>query len=194
MSECLDNQPKFSRRFNKITIQLDFPLVLTHRQADQCKCAFVRGVLFDMMSKSVKKKSYLCGERLDWLKVKVVVQMQVVEVLTVDQQIEHVVALSAHLQANLHPVQLGGLEELGGLERTKQVPGGGGKKQYTPVRNVLKTQMAKVYRVFRGSPLLLGLGWSVFESVEHIILEQFLVGHAHFDRLASRAVLTIPVW
>lgn len=39
-----------------------------------------------------------------------------------DEQIEHVVALSAHLQAHLHPVQLGGLKELGGLERAEQIP------------------------------------------------------------------------
>lgn len=42
--------------------------------------------------------------------------MQVVEVLTMDEQIEHVVALSANLQANLHPIQLCGLEELCGLK------------------------------------------------------------------------------
>lgn len=39
-----------------------------------------------------------------------------------DQQIEHVVALSANLQAHLHPVQLCGLEELGGLEGAEQIP------------------------------------------------------------------------
>ena len=72
----------------------------------------------------LKRPTNLCGERLDGLEVEVVVQMQVVEVLSVDQQIEHVVALSADLQPHLHPVQLGGLEELGGLEGTEQVPGG----------------------------------------------------------------------
>jgi hypothetical protein len=39
----------------------------------------------------------LGGQRLDWLEVEVVVQVQVVEVLAVDQQVEHVVALTAHL-------------------------------------------------------------------------------------------------
>lgn len=67
---------------------------------------------------------YLCGQRLDRLQVEVVVQMQVVEVLTVDQQIEHVVALSAHLQPYFHPVQLSGLEELCGFEGSEQVPEG----------------------------------------------------------------------
>lgn len=42
--------------------------------------------------------------------------MQIVEVLAMDEQIQHVVALAAHLQAGLHPVQGGGLEELCGLE------------------------------------------------------------------------------
>jgi hypothetical protein len=47
----------------------------------------------------------LGGKGLDWLQVEVVVQVQVVEVLAVDQQVEHVVALAAHLQS----------EEAGGM-------------------------------------------------------------------------------
>ena len=67
--------------------------------------------------------------------------MQVVEVLTMDQQIEHVVALSADLQPHLHPIQLGGLEELGGLEGTEQVPGGKEHPANRLVRDVLPTRM-----------------------------------------------------
>lgn len=48
--------------------------------------------------------------------------MQVVEVLTVDKQIKHVVALPANLQTHFHPVQLGRLKELGGLEGAEQIP------------------------------------------------------------------------
>lgn len=48
--------------------------------------------------------------------------MQVVEILTVDQQIEHVVSLPANLQTHFHPVQLGGLKEFGGLEGAEQIP------------------------------------------------------------------------
>lgn len=73
-------------------------------------------------SRSTVSVLHLCGQCLHRLQVEVVVQMQVVEVLTVDEQIEHVVALSAHLQTHLHPVQLGGLEELGGLEGAEQIP------------------------------------------------------------------------
>ena len=40
----------------------------------------------------------LGGQGLHGLQVEVVIQMQVVEVLAVDEQIEHVVALPAHLQ------------------------------------------------------------------------------------------------
>ena len=40
----------------------------------------------------------LGGQGLDWLQVEVVVQMQVVEILAMNQQIEHVVALPADLQ------------------------------------------------------------------------------------------------
>jgi hypothetical protein len=58
----------------------------------------------------------LGGESLYWLQVEIEVQVQVVEVLFVDQQVEHVVALSHHLQTCLHPVQLGLLKEFGLLE------------------------------------------------------------------------------
>lgn len=65
---------------------------------------------------------YLCCQSLNRLQVEVVVEMQVVEVLTVDKQIEHVVALSANLQTHLHPVQFGGLKELGCFEGAEQIP------------------------------------------------------------------------
>lgn len=68
------------------------------------------------------RKLHLCGERLDWLQVEVVVQMQIVEVLAMNEQIEHVVTLPADLQPHLHPVQLGGLEELCCLKGAEQVP------------------------------------------------------------------------
>ena len=44
------------------------------------------------------------GQSLDWLQIEVVVKMEEVEVLSMDQQIEHVVALSAYLQTCLNPV------------------------------------------------------------------------------------------
>lgn len=40
----------------------------------------------------------LGGQRLDRLEVEVVVQVQVVEVLAMDQQVQHVVPLPTHLQ------------------------------------------------------------------------------------------------
>jgi len=42
--------------------------------------------------------------------------MEVVEVLAVDQKVQHVVALPTHLQSNLHPVQRRRLEKLGRFE------------------------------------------------------------------------------
>ena len=42
-----------------------------------------------------------------------VIQMKVVEILAMDEQVEHVVALPADLQRRLDPIELGGLEELG---------------------------------------------------------------------------------
>lgn len=69
--------------------------------------------------------THLCGQGLDGLEVEVVIQMQVVEVLSVNEQVQHVVALPAHLQPDLHPVQLSGLEELGGLEGAEKIPARG---------------------------------------------------------------------
>lgn len=40
---------------------------------------------------------YLGGERLNRFKVEVVIQVQIVEVLTVNEEVEHVVALAANL-------------------------------------------------------------------------------------------------
>lgn len=37
-------------------------------------------------------------QSLDWLQVEVVVQMQVIQVLAMDEQIQHVVPLSTNLQ------------------------------------------------------------------------------------------------
>ena len=58
---------------------------------------------------------------LDGLQVEVVVEVQVVEVLAVDKQVQHVVALLTDLQTHLHPVQRRRLEKLGRLERSEQV-------------------------------------------------------------------------
>lgn len=49
---------------------------------------------------------YLSGEGLHGLQVEVVIQVKVVQVLSVDQQVQHIVALATHLQAYFHPVQL----------------------------------------------------------------------------------------
>ena len=55
--------------------------------------------------------SFFCGESLDRLEHEVVVEMQVVEVSPVDDQVQHVEALSAQLEACLDPVDLGLLKE-----------------------------------------------------------------------------------
>lgn len=35
---------------------------------------------------------------------------------------------------------------------------------------------SRISKLIQGcTPLLLGLGWSVFESIEHVVLQQFLV-------------------
>jgi hypothetical protein len=55
--------------------------------------------------------SLLRRQSLHWLQIEVVVQVQEVEILTMDEQVQHVVALTADLQACLNPVELGQLEE-----------------------------------------------------------------------------------
>lgn len=54
-------------------------------------------------------------ERLDGLQVHVVIQVKVVEILSVNQEIEHVVTLSADLETSFDPVEIGLLEEFGVL-------------------------------------------------------------------------------
>ena len=94
-------------------------------------------------------------QRLDRLQVEVVVQVEVVQVLTMDQQVEHVVALATHLQARLDPVERRHLEELGLLEGTEEVL------------------------------LVEGLWRAVVERVEDEALEELLVGDAHFDGVVA---------
>lgn len=106
--------------------------------------------------------SLLGGERLHGFEIEVVVEMQVIQVLAVNEQIQHVVALTAHLQTRLHPVDGRCLEELGGLERPEQVA------------------------------LLLRLWMPVLEGVQHKVLEQLLIAHADFDGLPGRTVLLVP--
>ena len=74
--------------------------------------------------------SYLSCQCLDGLKVEIVIQMEIVEVLTMDEEVEHVVSLSAYLQTNLQPIKLRGLEELCCLERPEQISGQWTRENY----------------------------------------------------------------
>ena len=65
--------------------------------------------------------SLLGRECLDGLQVHVVIQMKVVQVLSVDQEVEHVVTLSTDLKTCFDPVEIGLLEELGVLQTSEQV-------------------------------------------------------------------------
>mmetsp|Transcript_139393 Transcript_139393/g.242388 ORF Transcript_139393/g.242388 Transcript_139393/m.242388 type:complete len:464 (+) Transcript_139393:5762-7153(+) len=104
----------------------------------------------------------LRGQGLDGLQVEVVVQVQVVQVLAVDQEVQHVVALAADLQPGLHPVQGCGLEELRHPQRGEQV---------------------FLRQGFRGAAV---------ELIEHPALQQLLVADAHFDRVGPGAMLLVP--
>jgi hypothetical protein len=50
--------------------------------------------------------SLLCGQSFDWLQVEVIVKMQIVKILSMDQQIQHVVALADDLEAGFNPIKL----------------------------------------------------------------------------------------
>mmetsp|Transcript_60568 Transcript_60568/g.88729 ORF Transcript_60568/g.88729 Transcript_60568/m.88729 type:complete len:226 (-) Transcript_60568:1127-1804(-) len=102
-------------------------------------------------------------ERLDGLQVEVVVQMKVIQILTMDKQIEHIVALSAHLQTRFDPVDLCRLEKFGRPQ------------------NLKKVALVERLRV------------AVLEPVEHVAFQQLLVAHTHFDRVVGGAVFLIPL-
>mmetsp|Transcript_26833 Transcript_26833/g.45004 ORF Transcript_26833/g.45004 Transcript_26833/m.45004 type:complete len:337 (+) Transcript_26833:5589-6599(+) len=88
--------------------------------------------------------------------------MEVVEVLAVDEEVEHVVPLLAHLQPRLHPVQLRRLEELRRPEGSEEVL------------------------------FLQALGRAVVQLIQHVALKQLLVAHAHLDGVVGGTVLVEP--
>lgn len=47
--------------------------------------------------------------------------MKVVKIFSVNEQVEHVVALTTDLETHLHPVKGCCLKELGGFERSEQI-------------------------------------------------------------------------
>jgi hypothetical protein len=104
----------------------------------------------------------LGGQRLHGLEVEVVVEVEVVDVFAVDEEVEHVVALPADLQAGLDPVDLRALEELSRGEGAEEV--------------LLVERLARL----------------AVQLVEHVALEQLLVADAHLDRVLRRAVLLVP--
>jgi len=105
----------------------------------------------------------LGGERLHRLEVEIVVKMQVVQVLTMDEEVKHVITLATDLKTSLDPIELSGLEELGGLKGTEEIL------------------------------LVEGFWWCVVKLVKHPNLEHLLVRHSHLDRLVRWAVLLEPL-
>jgi hypothetical protein len=55
------------------------------------------------------------------LQIEIVVKMEIVEIFTVNQQIQHVVSLTQNLETSFNPVQRGGLEELRRFEGTEKI-------------------------------------------------------------------------
>ena len=92
--------------------------------------------------------SLLGRECLDRLQVEVVVKMEVVQVLSVDDEVQHVVALATDLQTRLDPIDFSRLEELRCLEGAEE------------------------------AALVEGLRGAVVKFVQHIAFEKLLVRHA----------------
>ena len=61
----------------------------------------------------------LRGECFNRFQIEVIVQMKVIEIFSMNEQIQHVVALPANLQAYFNPIKSGRLEKLGRLERAE---------------------------------------------------------------------------
>jgi hypothetical protein len=59
----------------------------------------------------------LGGQSLDRFKIEIVVEMEVCEILSVDEEIKHVETLPADLETSLDPINGGLLEELRLLQR-----------------------------------------------------------------------------
>jgi len=107
--------------------------------------------------------SFFRGKGLDGLQIHVVIEMKVVQVLAVNEEVEHVVSLSANLETSFNPIDRSSLEEFGRFELTEQVLLG------------------------------LSLWLSVTKLVEDVTFEQFLVGNSNLDSLIGRAMLEIPI-
>lgn len=55
--------------------------------------------------------SFFSRQRFHRLQIEIVIQMKVVQIFTMNQKIQHVVALTAHLQSRFDPIQSCGLKE-----------------------------------------------------------------------------------
>ena len=99
----------------------------------------------------------------DWLEIEIEVQMEVVQIFTVDQQVQHIVALSADLETSLNPVQLCQLEELCLLKSFEKVALG------------------------------CRLWASMVQGILYPTFQKFLVRNAHFYRVALGTVFFKPV-
>lgn len=121
---------------------------------------------FSTKVESVTKSRLLSlfgGKSLNGLQIKIVIQMEVVEVLSVNKKVEHVITLSTDLKAGLHPVKSGGLEELSVLQTSEKV--------------------SFDHR----------LGWLVVESVQHVHFKKLLVRNSNLDGLTVRTMFKIKV-
>ena len=106
----------------------------------------------------------LGGQGLDRLEVEVVVQMQVGQVLTVNQEVQHVEALPADLQTSFNPVNGRLLEELGTLQAAAQIL------------------------------FVLCFCWFLVQLVQDVRLQKLLVRDSDLHGLALRGVLKVPLF
>merc|ERR1712223_950011 len=117
---------------------------------------FCQSENFTTKMKSITKSgffTFLSGQSLDRFQIEVVIQMQVIQIFSMNQQIQHVITLSTYLKAHFYPIQSRRLKEFGGFKRSEQIS------------------------------FLLRLWRSVMQSVQYIIFQQFLIAHSDFNGL-----------
>jgi hypothetical protein len=65
--------------------------------------------------------SFLGCQSFHRLEVEVIIKVQVVQILPVNQQVQHIIPLPADLQTHFNPIQFGALKKLCSCKRSKQM-------------------------------------------------------------------------
>ena len=64
--------------------------------------------------------SLFCSKSLHWFEIEVVIEMKIIQILSMNEEVEHVVSLSNNLEPSFNPIKFSLLEELRVLEGLEQ--------------------------------------------------------------------------